>query len=227
MLMLGPCPAGLGFTSSVLAPVESLPCPPAGLSPPLWALHEETASRTLCHEQCYAGVPAVSQQVKNLAGIPTVSTAMGLTACIHEDAGLIPGLDQQVKDAALLWLQCRPAAAAPIRPLARELPYAAGAALKRKRKKSATTTKKYKTKTFDSEMLMTAELTAVKKCILCLFLLNVLSQTHCCVSPQAPWLFRPFLPRVSFFRFYTRLLCDDCRKKQTKDKQEFPGGSAG
>ena len=34
-------------------------------------------------------------------------------------------------DLALLWLWCRPAAAAPVRPLAWELPYAAGAPLKR------------------------------------------------------------------------------------------------
>ena len=38
-------------------------------------------------------------------------------------------------DPMLLWLWCRPAATARIRPLARELPYAAGAALKSKKKK--------------------------------------------------------------------------------------------
>ena len=38
-------------------------------------------------------------------------------------------------DPALLWLWCRPAAVAPIRPLAWELPYAAGAALKSKETK--------------------------------------------------------------------------------------------
>ena len=37
-------------------------------------------------------------------------------------------------DPSLLWLWCRSAATAPIRPLARELPYAAGVALKKERK---------------------------------------------------------------------------------------------
>ena len=48
----------------------------------------------------------------------------------HEVEGSIPGLIQWVKDQALLWLWCRPAATAPIGPLAWEPPYAAGAALK-------------------------------------------------------------------------------------------------
>ena len=39
-------------------------------------------------------------------------------------------------DPALLWLWCRPAATAPIQPLAWELPHASGAALKRKKKKA-------------------------------------------------------------------------------------------
>ena len=55
----------------------------------------------------------------------------------HEVVDLIPGLAQWVKelwcrlqmqlDLALLWLWCRPAAEAPIRPLAWEPPYAASA----------------------------------------------------------------------------------------------------
>ena len=72
---------------------------------------------------------------------------------IHDDEGLIPGLTHCVKDQALpvscgvghicssepvllrLWLWRRPAAVAPIRPLAWEPPYAAHAALKSKKKK--------------------------------------------------------------------------------------------
>ena len=38
-------------------------------------------------------------------------------------------------DPVLLWLWCRQAAVAPIRPLTWELPYASGAALKDKKKK--------------------------------------------------------------------------------------------
>ena len=38
-------------------------------------------------------------------------------------------------DLSLLWLWCRPAAIAPIQPPVWELPYAAGAALKRKKEK--------------------------------------------------------------------------------------------
>ena len=46
-----------------------------------------------------------------------------------------PGPTQWFKDPALLWLWCRPAAVAPIEPLAWELPCATSAALKKKKKK--------------------------------------------------------------------------------------------
>ena len=53
----------------------------------------------------------------------------------HEVAGSVPALAQWIGDPLLLWLWCRLASAALIRPLAWELPYAAGVALKRGKKK--------------------------------------------------------------------------------------------
>ena len=63
---------------------------------------------------------------------------------IHEDVGLIPGLTQWVKVPELLWLWWRLAATVLVWPLAWELPYALGAALKRPKNKK--TKKQNKTK---------------------------------------------------------------------------------
>ena len=54
---------------------------------------------------------------------------------IHEGATSIPGPTRWVKDLVLLCLWCRPAAAAPLRLLAWEPPYAIDVALKRPKRK--------------------------------------------------------------------------------------------
>ena len=60
---------------------------------------------------------------------------------IHEDTGLIPGLVQGVKELVLLWLWCSVAAAASIRPLAWEPPFATKETKKTKGKKKKKRTK--------------------------------------------------------------------------------------
>ena len=86
-----------------------------------------------------------------MLGVPVVAQWLATPTRHHEVVGSIPGLTPWVKDPsiamscgvgrrrgwdlALLWLWHRLVATAPIGPLAWEAPYAAGAALKRQKKK--------------------------------------------------------------------------------------------
>ena len=75
-------------------------------------------------------------------GVPFVAQWLTNPSRNHEVAGSIPALDQWVNDPALLWLWRRPVATALFGPLAREAPYAVGAAqekAKRQKKKSTCT----------------------------------------------------------------------------------------
>ena len=75
----------------------------------------------------WKGIRLVSMrlQVPSLASL----SGLGILHC-HE----LWCRSQTVSDLVLLWLQYRPAAVAPIRPLAWESPYAMGATLKSKNK---------------------------------------------------------------------------------------------
>ena len=56
--------------------------------------------------------------------------------CLCEDEGSIPRLVQWIKNPVLPWLLYRPAVAAPVWPLAQELPYARAVATKRGEKRT-------------------------------------------------------------------------------------------
>ena len=77
----------------------------------------------------------VAALTKQFLSVPFRAHLLTNLTRIHEDVDSIPGLSQWVKDLALLWLWCRPAAVAPIGPLAWEPPYAMGATLKSQKKK--------------------------------------------------------------------------------------------
>ena len=77
-----------------------------------------------------------------MRGVPVLAQWLTNPTRNHEVAGLIPGLavscgvgGRQGSDPALLWLWHQLAAIAPIRPLAWEPPYAAGAAQEKTKKK--------------------------------------------------------------------------------------------
>ena len=79
---------------------------------------------------CKWGYQRETNPLDKLWGSSRHGSAVITLTGIQADAGCRRG-----SDPAVLWLWCRPAAAALIRPLARELSYAACMALKRKRKK--------------------------------------------------------------------------------------------
>ena len=100
------------------------------------AYHQDHVNRRIVYTSYtqikVANMLSIKKHLKiNICG----SVETNLTS-IYEDAGLIPGLAQRVEDLELLWLWCRPAATAPIWPLAWEPLYAVGAALKRQKKKN-------------------------------------------------------------------------------------------
>ena len=124
----------------------------------LWRWHRPAATfliQPLAWEIPYAVSAVLKSKNEKNNNRNSLSSHCGLAVMnptsILEDVGFIPGLYQWVKgsrvvvscgvgrrhgsDLALLWLWCRPAAAAQIGPLAWESTYAAGVALKDKNEK--------------------------------------------------------------------------------------------
>ena len=89
-----------------------------------------------------------------LFGVPVMAQWLMNPTRNHEVEGSIPGLVQWVKDPTLLWLWCRPAAAAPSWPLAWEpLPWKRQKDKKRKKEKE----KKEKVSFYSEEVLSTSD----------------------------------------------------------------------
>ena len=69
-------------------------------------------------------------------GFPLWLSGLRTQHRVCEGAGLIPGPTSWAEHLVFPWLWCRPAATAPIQPLAQGLPYVAGVAVNRKLKKA-------------------------------------------------------------------------------------------
>ena len=79
-------------------------------------------------------IPALAQWVND----PALRSGVAVSCGVGRRLGWDP---------ALLWLRCRPAAIAPIRPLAWELTYAVGAVLEKAKRQKTNKQTKTKTKT--------------------------------------------------------------------------------
>ena len=84
---------------------------------------------------CGSGIPFLDIHPieMHISGVPFMAQQLTNPTRIHEDVGSIPDLTQWVRIWCFHELWCRPAAVAPIRPLARELPHATNTALKTKK----------------------------------------------------------------------------------------------
>ena len=99
----------------------------------------------MCQVRIYFDQKKKKKKKKATFGVLVMAQWLPNPTRNHEVEGSIPGLAHWVKDLALLWLWCRPAATAPIRLLDWEPPYAMGATLeKAKRPKKKKKKKKKK-----------------------------------------------------------------------------------